>query len=85
MATHSSASILLSFLVPLTGVSIAERLRDRGVDVVVCFDDLSKHAKAYRMICLLNGNIPSRSCYPANPPARGGPGGQPTNPPTPPW
>lgn len=53
-------------MVPLVGISIAERMRDRGLDCVICYDDLSKHSKAYRQIALLNYSIPSRSCYPAD-------------------
>lgn len=57
---------MLGFLVPLVGMSIAERLRDRGFDVLIAFDDLSKHAKAYRQISLLLGKIPSRDAYPSD-------------------
>lgn len=39
---------------------------DYGNDILISFDDLSKHSKAYRQMCLLNGNIPSRSCFPAD-------------------
>jgi F-type H+-transporting ATPase subunit alpha len=53
-------------MLPLIGVSIAERLRDRGFDCMICFDDLSKHSKSYRQISLLNHSIPSRSCFPAD-------------------
>jgi hypothetical protein len=53
-------------MVPLVGISIAERMRDRGLDCVICYDDLSKHSKAYRQIALINYSIPSRSCYPAD-------------------
>jgi len=35
-------------MIPLIAVSISERLRDRGYDICICFDDLSKHSKAYR-------------------------------------
>ena len=55
MSTHASSAPLLTYLLPLCGISLAERLRDGGNDVVVGFDDLSKHSKAYRQMCLLNG------------------------------
>ena len=57
---------MLGYLLPLVGISIAERLRDRGYDLLICFDDLSKHAKAYRQISLLLGKIPSRDAYPSD-------------------
>jgi len=66
LSTHSSSSSLLSFVSPLIGVTIAERLRDRGFDVVVCFDDLSKHSRSYRQISLLQNKIPSRDAYPSD-------------------
>jgi proton translocating ATP synthase F1 alpha subunit len=66
LATHSSSSALLSFMLPLIAVSISERLRDRGYDICICFDDLSKHSKAYRQCSLLLNKIPSRDAYPAD-------------------
>lgn len=57
---------MLGYLLPLVGISIAERLRDRGFDVLISIDDLSKHAKAYRQISLLLGKIPSRDAYPSD-------------------
>ena len=39
LSSHSSSSSLLSFTLPLIGISIAERLRDRGFDTIICFDD----------------------------------------------
>jgi len=53
-------------MIPLIGVSISERLRDRGYDICICFDDLSKHSKAYRQCSLLLNKIPSRDAYPAD-------------------
>jgi len=66
LSTHSSSSSLLSFMLPLIGVSIAERLRDRGFDSCINFDDLSKHAKSYRQISLLQNKIPSRDAFPSD-------------------
>ena len=40
IASHSSSSSLLSLTLIWIGVSIAERLRDRGADCLICFDDL---------------------------------------------
>ena len=66
LSTHSSSCSLFSFLLPLIGISISERLRDRGIDSIICLDDLSKHSKSYRQISLLLGKIPSRDAYPAD-------------------
>ena len=66
LATHASSPAMLGYLLPLVGISIAERLRDRGYDVLISFDDLSKHAKTYRQISLLLGKIPSRDAYPSD-------------------
>ena len=66
LASHSSSSSLLSFLIALIGISIAERLRDRGFDSCICFDDLSKHSKCYRQISLILAKIPSRDAFPAD-------------------
>jgi len=57
LSTHSSSPSLLSFMLPLIGVTIAERLRDRGLDSLVSYDDLSKHSRSYRQISLLQNKI----------------------------
>jgi proton translocating ATP synthase F1 alpha subunit len=66
LVTHSSSGALLSYLIPFCGISIAERLRDRGFDTVICFDDSSQHAKSYRQISLILAKIPSRDAFPAD-------------------
>jgi len=66
ISTHSASSSLLSYIIPLIGISIGERLRDRGNNVIVCFDDLSKHSKCYRQISLILGKIPSRDAFPSD-------------------
>ena len=65
-STQPSSSSLLSFMIPMIGISIAERIKDRGFDVVICFDDLSKHSRSYRQISLLQNKIPSRDAYPSD-------------------
>ena len=45
--------LLLSFMIPLIGISLSERLRDRGIDSIISFDDFSKHSKSYRQISLI--------------------------------
>ena len=66
LSSHSSSSSLLSYTLPLIGISIAERLRDRGFDSVICFDDFSKHSKSYRQISLILAKIPSRDAFPSD-------------------
>jgi F-type H+-transporting ATPase subunit alpha len=63
VSTHSSSSALLSFMLINLGMSVGERLRDRSFDSLICFDDLSKHAKCYRQVSLLLGRVPSRDAY----------------------
>jgi len=66
VSTHSSSSALLSFMIVNLGMTISERLRDRSFDSLICFDDLSKHAKCYRQVSLLLGRVPSRDAYSAD-------------------
>jgi len=66
ISTHSSSSALLSFMIVNLGMTICERLRDRSFDSLICFDDLSKHAKCYRQVSLLLGRVPSRDAYSAD-------------------
>ena len=66
LSSHSSSSSLLSYTLPLIGISIAERLRDRGFDCIICFDDFSKHPKSYRQISLILAKIPSRDAFPSD-------------------
>jgi F0F1-type ATP synthase alpha subunit len=66
LATHSASSSLLSFMIPLIGISIGERVRDRGNDICLCFDDLSKHSKSYRQLSLILAKIPSREAFPSD-------------------
>ena len=66
MSTHSSSSSLLSYSQPLIGISIAERLRDRGFDSIIRFDDSPKHPKPYRQISLVLAKIPSRDASPSD-------------------
>ena len=66
LSSHSSSSSLPSYTLPLIGISIAERLRDRGFDSIICFDDSSKHSKSYRQISLLLSKIPSRDASPSD-------------------
>jgi len=66
LCTHSSNSAVSSFMIPLVGISIVERMRDRGYDCCICYDDCILHAKSYRQISLILAKIPSRDAYPSD-------------------
>lgn len=65
VATSADAPAL-RYLAPYAACAIAEAERDSGGDALVIFDDLSKHADAYRELSLLLGRPPSREAYPAD-------------------
>ena len=56
----------LRYLAPFTGITIAEHFLDQGMDVLIVFDDLSKHADAYRELSLLLRRPPGREAYPGD-------------------
>jgi len=56
----------LSYLAPFSGCAIGEYFMDQGKDVLIIFDDLSKHAVAYREISLLLRRPPGREAYPGD-------------------
>lgn len=56
----------LSFLAPFTGATIGEFFRDKGRHALVVYDDLSKHAVAYRAVSLLLRRPPGREAYPGD-------------------
>jgi len=56
----------LSYLAPFAGCAIGEYFLDKGKDVLVVYDDLSKHAWAYREISLLLRRPPGREAYPGD-------------------
>ncbi|MEE9269528.1 MAG: F0F1 ATP synthase subunit alpha [Candidatus Krumholzibacteria bacterium] len=62
----SSDPAPLQFLAPYAGCSIGEHLRDNGKHAVVFYDDLSKHAQAYRQLSLLLRRPPGREAYPGD-------------------
>ena len=55
-----------SFIAPYAGCAIGEYFMDKGQDVLVIYDDLSKHAWAYRQISLLLRRPPGREAYPGD-------------------
>ncbi len=56
----------LSFIAPYAGCAIGEFFMDQGKDVLVIYDDLSKHAWAYRQVSLLLKRPPGREAYPGD-------------------
>lgn len=56
----------LQYIAPYAGCSIAEFFRDRGEHALIIYDDLSKHAVAYRQISLLLRRPPGREAYPGD-------------------
>ncbi|CAR28836.1 ZYRO0F13068p [Zygosaccharomyces rouxii] len=64
-ATASEAAPL-QYLAPFTGASIGEWFRDNGRHALICYDDLSKQAVAYRQLSLLLRRPPGREAYPGD-------------------
>ncbi|MFA5750668.1 MAG: F0F1 ATP synthase subunit alpha [Candidatus Paceibacterota bacterium] len=56
----------LTYIAPYAGVAIAEYFMDQGKDVLIIYDDLSKHAVAYREISLLLRRPPGREAFPGD-------------------
>ncbi len=66
VSASSSEPASLQFLAPFTGVAIAEYFMEKGKDVLIIYDDLSKHAVAYRQMSLLLRRPPGREAYPGD-------------------
>jgi F-type H+-transporting ATPase subunit alpha len=64
-ATASDAASL-QYLAPYTGVAMGEYFRDNGKHALIIYDDLSKHATAYRQLSLLLRRPPGREAYPGD-------------------
>jgi F-type H+-transporting ATPase subunit alpha len=56
----------LQFIAPYTGVTMGEYFRDNGKHALIIYDDLSKHAVAYRQLSLLLRRPPGREAYPGD-------------------
>jgi F-type H+-transporting ATPase subunit alpha len=56
----------LKYIAPYAGVTMAEEWMDKGKDVLIVYDDLSKHAVAYRTLSLLLKRAPGREAYPGD-------------------
>jgi F-type H+/Na+-transporting ATPase subunit alpha len=66
VATSAAEASPMLFLAPFAGAAIGEYFMEQGRDVVVVFDDLSKHAVAYRQMSLLLRRPPGREAYPGD-------------------
>lgn len=66
VSASASESASLQYIAPYSGTAIAEYFMDKGKDVLIIYDDLSKHAVAYRSISLLLERSPGREAYPGD-------------------
>ncbi len=66
VAASASEPAPLQYLAPYTGCTIGEYFRDNGMHAVIAYDDLSKHAVAYRQMSLLLRRPPGREAYPGD-------------------
>ena len=66
VAATASESAPLQYLAPYTGVSMAEYFLDKGEHVLIVYDDLTKHAVAYREMSLLLKRPPGREAFPGD-------------------
>ncbi len=66
VSSTASESAPLQYLAPYSGCSIGEYFMDKGEDVLIVYDDLSKHAVAYRTMSLLLRRPPGREAYPGD-------------------
>jgi F-type H+-transporting ATPase subunit alpha len=66
VAANASDSVALQYLAPYAGCGIGEEIMEEGKDCLVIYDDLSKHAWAYRQLSLLLRRPPGREAYPGD-------------------
>ena len=66
VASTASDCAPLQYIAPYAGTAIAEHFMNKGKDVLIVYDDLSKHAVAYRALSLLLGRSPGREAYPGD-------------------
>ncbi|MEC7920902.1 MAG: F0F1 ATP synthase subunit alpha [Chloroflexota bacterium] len=66
VAANASDSAPLQYLAPYSGCAMAEYFMDQGKDVLIVYDDLSKHAWAYRQMSLLLRRPAGREAYPGD-------------------
>ena len=66
LSASASESAPLQYVAPYAGCAMAEYFRRQGKDVLIVYDDLSKHAVAYRALSLLIRRPPGREAYPGD-------------------
>jgi F-type H+-transporting ATPase subunit alpha len=66
VAAGAAASVALQYLAPYAGCAMGEEFMEQGKDVLIIYDDLSKHAWAYRQLSLLLRRPPGREAYPGD-------------------
>ncbi len=66
VSAPASSSAAMQYLAPFTGAAIGEYFMNKGEDALVVYDDLSKHANAYRQISLLLRRPPGREAFPGD-------------------
>ncbi|MDR1560888.1 MAG: F0F1 ATP synthase subunit alpha [Holosporaceae bacterium] len=66
VAATASDAATMQYIVPYSGCAIGEYFRDNGMHALIIYDDLSKHAVAYRQISLLLKRPPGREAYPGD-------------------
>ncbi len=66
VAATASEPAALQYIAPYAGCAIGEEFMEQGKDALIVFDDLSKHAQAYRQVSLLLRRPPGREAYPGD-------------------
>ncbi len=66
VTANASDSVALQYLAPYAGCSMGEEFMEQGKDVLIIYDDLTKHAWAYRQLSLLLRRPPGREAYPGD-------------------
>ena len=66
VSATAAESAPLQYIAPYAGCAMAEYFREQGKDVLIVYDDLSKHAVAYRTLSLLIRRPPGREAYPGD-------------------
>ncbi len=66
VSASAAESAALQYIAPYAGCAMGEYFRDRGMDALIVYDDLTKHAWAYRQMSLLLRRPPGREAYPGD-------------------
>ncbi len=66
VAANAADAVAMQYLAPYAGCAMGEEFMEQGKDVLIIYDDLSKHAWAYRQLSLLLRRPPGREAYPGD-------------------